>query len=73
VHTARRGTVQHQTKVFYFVALEFARLPDYHIVIHNICNIQNNIFPLSRVLVSVSVFLRVFFLCLSPKDVVVFT
>jgi hypothetical protein len=24
---ARRGTVQHQTKVFYFVALKFAGLP----------------------------------------------
>ena len=32
---ARRGTVQHQTKVLYFVALKFAANSDYHIVIDN--------------------------------------
>jgi hypothetical protein len=26
------GTVQHQTKAFYFVALKFAGLPDHHIL-----------------------------------------
>jgi hypothetical protein len=30
---ARWGTVQYQTKVFYFVALKFARLPDHYILI----------------------------------------
>jgi hypothetical protein len=29
---ARQGTVQHKTKVFYFVALKFAGLPDHHIL-----------------------------------------
>jgi hypothetical protein len=27
---ARRGTVQHQTKAFYFVALKFGGIPDHH-------------------------------------------
>jgi hypothetical protein len=29
---ARWGTVQHQTKAFYFVALKFAGFPDHHIL-----------------------------------------
>jgi hypothetical protein len=28
-----QGTVQHQTKVLYFVAFKFAAIADYHIVI----------------------------------------
>jgi hypothetical protein len=28
-----QGTVQHQTKVLYFVAFKFAAISDYHIVI----------------------------------------
>jgi hypothetical protein len=31
--SARSGTVQHQTKAFYFVALKFAGVPDRHILI----------------------------------------
>ena len=30
---ARSGTVQHQTKLFYFVALKFAGIPDLNILI----------------------------------------